>query len=455
MDVNFFATNFSNPATLIPAILKEWRPKFELDAFKQYEPELHKINSPVYRPDRLVAEQKDDQGQTISPARIEYATRISLALQKIIVTRAVAFLTGGGMSIDGKPVNDAQEKLLQKVKDWCKLNKMRFKAGPLAEAVMSQLEAAEIWYSEVSPVTKTVVMRCKYYFPSKGYDLIPTFDNHGDLIAFSIQYEDTTARKRYLDMYTDKVLRRYVQDGRGWQLIDEVELPYGKIPVIYFSKPKSEWADVQTMIDRLELLMSQWGDTNQYHSSPMLVLKGLVNSLGEKGQSNRAVEVEPEGDVKYVTWDVEPSGLIAEKDALQENIFGLTQTPDLSFESMSGLGDISGVAFDRMLIDPHLKAIRAQEGWYGEGVQRRLNFLKAAAIAANPSLNAGQELEIEPSFSLYRINDEAELIKVAMSANGNKPVMTQKDSVQYVGLSDDPAQTVADILAQPTDNTQQ
>lgn len=163
-----------------------------------------------------------------------------------------------------------------------------------------------------------------------------------------------------------------------------------------------------------------------------------------------------EADLRYVTWDKAPEAIKLEIDTLTDLIYTITQTPNLSLKELRQLGDISGVAFDRMLIDAHLKAKDFQNGMYGEGIQRRLNFLLSAGIETQTGLEGARDMEIGAEFTLYRIDDINSRIETAMKANGGLPVMSQKESISFTQLSDDPDKTLEDINAQslPTENNE-
>lgn len=446
MDFSFFTANIANPSVLIPAIRKEWKTYFEWEAFFEYDPIRHKVNMPVHRPDKFVMKPNGAVGTDGNPVlerSVVLVNRIAAPYQKIIVSRASAFLTGGGYSIQCKPVIDAETKAFEAIKTTLKKNKIDFKNSELAKRVLSETEAAEIWYSKVN-ADKTVSMKCNIYSPSDGYSLMPVFDNNRDLIAFSLEYDNVSDRKRYHDIYTADKLIRTVNTGGGWQLIpgtpeqpNPLPLKYGKIPVIYYSIDRSVWQDVQQIINRLELLISNFGDINDYNGSPILAAIGEIKGFMAKGETGKVMELTEGADLKYVTWDQAPESIKLEMDTLSDLIFNMTQTPNISFKEMKGLGDISGVAFDRIMIDAHLKAKDAQDGWYGQGIQRRLNFLLAACIATGTGMDAAKDLEITPQFNLFKIDSVGESIDIAMKGNGNKPVMTQKESIALAGVSDD------------------
>src|SRR5690606_1313043 len=78
----------------------------------------------------------------------EEVNRIALPLQKLIVTRRAAFMNTGNMNIVAKSENDLEARLLEMVKKSRDDNKMEFKLTEIAEKMMSELQVAELWYSE-------------------------------------------------------------------------------------------------------------------------------------------------------------------------------------------------------------------------------------------------------------------------------------------------------------------
>jgi len=266
------------------------------------------------------------------------------------------------------------------------------------------------------------------------------------------------AEMEHMDIYDVKFLTRYEHRNSEWVEVEKITLGYGKIPVIYYSIEKAIWDIVQKLIERLEFLLSNFADSNDYTVAPILAAYGQIKGFSAKGETGKVIEIEngidgAKGDLKYIGYDNAPESLKLEINTLREMIFTLTQTPDLSFEQMKGLGDISGVAFDRMMIDAHLKAISLQNGMYGECIQRRLNFLCYACAETNAGLSSSKELEIIPDFSLFSIDSVSDRIDNAMKANSGLPVLSQEESIKMAGLTDDPKATLEAINAQQTIQT--
>ncbi len=463
MDAVFFQTNLTNPATLVPAIQKEWATNFKMEAFRQYNPAFHNIYDPAKRPKKQVQVSRTTPATATSAEMTETHTkevdvnRIGIPLQKLIVSRATAFLTGGTVNLQARPLTDPEKAIYKMLLDVWRKNKMQFRNANIARGIYAETEAAEIWYTKLVEGGQPE-LRCRVYTPSEGYALIPVFDNNKDLMAFGLGYDTVleSVTTKHLDVYTDKARHCFIQtSSRIWQLepstpekLNPLPLPYGKIPVIYYSQAQSIWADVQPMIERLETLFSNFGDTNDYNGSPILFVEGTIEGFSQKGETGKVLVGTGGAKVSYVSWDQAPEAIKLEAEMLSDYIFSCTQTPNISFKEMRNIGDISGVAFDRVMIDAILKAMDMQNGIYGEGIQRRCNFILAALAALFKEVRPGKDLEVTPSFGLFKIDDEAERIDNAMKANGGLPIIGWAESIKKAGVSEDPEATYNELQAE-------
>lgn len=457
MDIQFFIDNLQQPAIILPAIRNCYNTYFAYEWYKQYDPYYHTINDRFLRKDRPTKREtgsEDENGNPIMETIFVRVNRIALALQKIIVMRAVAFLAGGQINLKANAVTPAEIELGKLINDCWKANKLDFKNIDIAERLKSETECVEIWYSTANK-NKKVELKLRVYSPSQGFRLYPVFDAMGDMIAFGIEWDDLRAKTRHFDIYTDTEITRYIDTGKGWTLTETIKILYGKMPCIFYKQHRPEWSIVQSLIDRLELVASNHGDTNDYHASPTLVASGTVLSAAQKGETGKIYELETGGDIKYVTWDNAPQSIKMEIENLEKWIYTLTQTPNISFQEMKGLGNLSGTALERIMIDAHLKAVLQQKGNFGEMIQRRLNFMKAALIEMNPQISgieAASDMNIEAQFTLFNIDDLSDKIAVALAGNGGKPVLTHKQSIELVGQTDDVDATMETIMSETSIN---
>lgn len=428
----------------------------------QYNPDGHKINDRIYRPDKAIKEERtiivggEKKTEKIT-VRTEEVNRAVIALQKKIVSTAVSFLFANPVTLSTSRDKKSTEilKILDLIFTKNKINSFNRR---LARAVFSYKEAAEYWY----PVTLSNPgneygfeskhkLRSVIWSPGKGDELYPLFDEHGDMIAFSRQYytDDEQGKEHaYFDTYTAAYFLHYEKAGGGqWEQIGEViKNPIGKIPVVYVSQEQSEWEDVQPLIERLEKALSNAGDTNDYHSSPKIFVNGRVKGWSKKGESGAVIEGEKDTKAEYLSWDHAPEGVKFEFDVLLRLIYSLTQTPDISFESVKGLGNISGIALKLLFMDAHLKCYDKIET-FEDVVIRRLSIVRSYIGVMNNGLKKSvEEVNIKPKFTPFMIDDKKEWVETLVSANGGRPVVSQKRSVELADMSNDPEEDYKQIL---------
>lgn len=86
------------------------------------DPKLHDVNDPVKRKDKRVAVDADDEAESAQRVitvdgestnfRIEKVARIALAIQRLIVGRAVSFCFGNPVNYNATPQNENEALVL-------------------------------------------------------------------------------------------------------------------------------------------------------------------------------------------------------------------------------------------------------------------------------------------------------------------------------------------------------
>ncbi|MBR4592737.1 MAG: phage portal protein [Elusimicrobiaceae bacterium] len=445
-------------------------PNAELYA-RQLEPEGHDVMDPIKRKDRWVKTDPADPNQvagdedTRDPDRTikvtetaqdgttwrrEKVARVAVALQKLIVKRAVAFLFGNPVLLDAEPEGEQEKAVLQALKKALKQTKSQTLNRKIARQIFSATEAAELWYTVPAPKNNlygfeaNFKLRTLIFSPLKGDTLYPYFDATGDLVAFSREFSIKDANgveRKYFETYTAEATYRWLNQNDGWKLIEGFpkKNSLGKIPVIYGRQPETEWADVQGLIDRLEKLLSNFAETNDYHASPKIVTKGNIVSFAKKGEAGAVIEMDPDGDAHYMTWDQAPNSVKLEIETLLRLIYTITQTPDISWESVKGL-NVSGVALRLMFMDAHLKVEDKMEV-FGEYLQRRYSvvqaFLKQMNAGNKQFGDACDSLTVEPIVKPFMLEDEKEKVEILMAATGQKAIASRRNAVERLGWVDD------------------
>lgn len=446
MDIEVIKTGEGDLQKFVTDIISAKKKVFDAEVYKQFLGKNHKINNLIDRPNKnarvpIGDGSKDENGELKLMTKPVKIARISTEFQKLITTTATSFGAGGGVILKAKATTE-QKPMLNKAKDVWKRAKCDFKNYDILEAIYSQKQVAEIWYTNSNKE-----LRCNVYKPSEGYELIPIFDGNRDLQVFGLKYivEIDGKDVERLDIYTDTTLTR-LQKNEKWELTEPIiKLVYGKMPVVYYQYDEVIFEGVQSLIERYEVLLSNFADTNDYNGSPILFAKGEINGFAEHGETGKVIEAEGDADLKYISNNAVPESVKLEFETIKNLIYTLTLTPELSFDIMVNLGNVSGLAMDRILTGAHLKAKKIQNGVYGIGIQRRLNFLVSALSNIDSDLKVGKDLYITPDFKLFRIGDEGENIRNLMLANGNMPIIDWEKSIEEGGFSEDPEQTMKTI----------
>ncbi|SEV88827.1 phage portal protein, SPP1 family [Chitinophaga sp. YR573] len=424
------------------------KPKKKVDAAtinKQLDPSQHDVTDKTKRQDKTI-KKKDDNGKDVTSV-VEVA-RLPIPMQKRIVQVAAAFLCANPIKMDCQPLDDPQKNLLYVIKKTWDDNKLDYESMGLAEIMMGETECAELWY--VVPADDLYWagtpnegaanrMRMRVLAPSLGDTLYPVYDITGDMIAFGRGYMVTVGDKtiEHFDFYTDKNIVLGSKEGGAWTTTPQTNAT-GKIPIIYYTQPQPEWTDVQPEIDRIETSTSNNADTNDYFGSPMMKVGGKVTGFSDKGESGKVIQTENGATVEYLTWEQASEAVKLENERLEKVIYSMTDTPNISFDEMKGLGTFSGIALKMLFLAAHLKAAR-KEGIFGKGIQRRINFLKAAMAKINVSaFEKALTLNIKPVFEYYLPKNIEEIIGLLTEAvGGGKAVMSQESAIRQNPLVTD------------------
>lgn len=480
-------TEVQLPTPVLPAIVQAVgavvAPTYAT-AQKEYDVTQHDIFNEAegFRPKKKVRTlRKDSEGKPIvdragkkiyDTKRID-VNRIGVPLQELIVKRRVSFMNVSKIQLEANPKNDQEQRLYDMVKKMRDDNKISFIEKEIARRMLSELQVAKLWYSEpvdpgywgeIAPRGK-FKMRCKILSPDLGDTLLPVFDDFGKMVYFGRIYESsrsfadliadptfsglTADKEQRFDIYSASHIYKFrkaragenvvsIANNNGWIIDSVLSHSYGKIPVTYYSKPLPPWAPVQAAIARIETLISNVGDTNDYHASPVFAMFGKVGAkMLEKGEQGKSLQIEGEGaDARYVTWEQATEAVEFELDTLMNFIFTATQTPQMAMEDLKGLGALSGVAFDRVFMDAHLAARDEIDGEYGMSTQRDINLQIAFCAAIDTSLiPATKSLSIGFDIPLYRINDDSETVGLLQKAAGGAKVISQKTAIEYSPLT--------------------
>lgn len=434
------------------------------DVAKEYNVQSHPvmINNEDNRPDKKIykpvinlvtgePENDPNTGKPKTTPSTAKVNRVPASFQEIIVSRRVSFLLGNQIKYDATfDDKSTQEKaIIEFVSEIEDSAKTLYKNKELARRMMSEMECAELWHlSELAEpgfwnyIAKKIgikkpsfQLKMKILSPFLGDLLYPLFDEYGDLIAFGRAYKLSEDSKEidHFDVYTADFTYKYANRDNGWAL-DNLALNSGKIPnpakkiqIVYYRQDKPEWANVQKMIERLEKLLSNHGDMNDYFGEPILAIFGQLIQAINKGDSGKILQLSENAKASFLALDSPPESIKMEIENLEKFIYGLSQTPNISFSEMKAMGkDISGYAIELLFLDAHLAAI-AKEEIFGIGIQRRINLIKAyIGNVLDVSLaEASKSVRIKPVFTPYMPKNLKELVGMLDEAVMNEILSKQ------------------------------
>lgn len=440
---------------LLTSRKKVFQTSFE-EIEKQYDPTKHKVFDQQYRKKKTVnvPTGKIDPitGQMTYKSKKVERVRIAVPLQRVIVERAVGFLLGYPVEykISSITANKQQNKLYNAVKAVFHANKMRYFDKKLGRAVFRGREAAELWYLPTDAEGRIDMegkMRVKLLSPVDGDKLYPHYNNYDRMDGFAREYkvyDESGESENRFDVYDNHFVYRYVNDGKGWELSGSpMRHGFSKIPIVYYRQDNAEWEDVQPEIERVEDLLSNWGDTNDYFGTPKYFVKGKLTGFAEKGEQGSVFQGERDTSMNVLSWDSSPASVSGELANLFNIIFSCTHSADISFERMKEVGNnTSGAAIRLMLIDPHMNAQTKTE-LFGEMFTRRCNIVangicETGIVERGIPVSVANEISFEPIFKPYMPKNDVEELQMITTATRGAATTSRRRGIELNPLNDDP-----------------
>lgn len=188
-------------------------------------------------------------------------------------------------------------------------------------------------------------------------------DQYKRLQAFGWGYYLTEAGNRtihHVDIYTSHTVYRCKRDRAGWEVIVTKNL-IGKIPVLLLEQ-EPEHSCVQPLIDQTEKMESVEADTIDRFANPAMVATAeVLNSLPKAEEEAKLYILKNGGDVKYLTWNEASESKQKQFDRLDKHILSKSFTPNIDFDNMKSLGNLSAKAIRKVMLLAVIKSERHKE----------------------------------------------------------------------------------------------
>lgn len=415
---------------------------------QEYDPKCHPVMNKALYPDVV-----NEDGT------IDYVTRVTYDLQRLATKRMVELMSGIPVKRVCKPEDEQQKQVAEYLEKIYERNRIDTVNIERLAMLFAGCEVMTLWYASedknnVYGFDSPLKIRCRNFSPMLGDELYPLLDEYGDMIAMSVGYTRKVGKANvyFFDAYTADHHYKWSNEGSGgWKLAEDPEkITLGKIPAIYMYRSTPIWEDTSKIVYEMEWAMSRNGNYLRKNSKPLFVVFAdeTIDYGNEKGENeeSRSILQFPKGSTAdYVTWQQAVENLKFYMSELRQTFFTQLQLPDWSYESMKA-APMSGESRKQLFIDAQLK-VKDESGRVLEFLDREVNVVKTFMKAAlgDTYKEAIDALPVENVITPFTINDDSDTIKNLVTANGGKPIMSQRESVEEYGHSSDVDQTMREI----------
>lgn len=395
----------------------------------------------------------DKNGQPLRlPDKIVDVARIVTNFPKKEVRTSTAFMFGGKMTITATDQNDGFQEFKR---IWERKLKMQSVLKTFARKVLSESKAALVFFPYTTKGLDGKIkteLKVKILSVPQNENVLsefyPHFDDNDDMDGFIHKYQVRSVGmiRNGCTLWTaDKIITATDELG-GWAK-REVPNLWGKLPVVYGDIFYPEIDEVAPILDAREMRLSRLVDTNNYNADPILKtfdVQDLPNKDTVGKEISFSSKIDPEtnklyhGDAEYLTWSGSQPSVDKELEETKNELFSGSSTPDLSFDNLKGIGNVSGVARKFMMMDAIIKASDNMEV-FGPVVQRCVSVVTAGIcnitnIKYRPQLINNQ---IDVEFGSILPEDLSETLQNLSTANGGKPVNSQRTVTAQSPFTDD------------------
>lgn len=320
-----------------------------------YNTETHKVNE---RKDRPVFDKK---GQFL-----RWSKRWKIPIPYPVFINEIALVFLYGRPVKWMPGTEESEFAYEMFKD---LNdEIRFNAHvrEAKRAAGAEGTSAILYHtyrdSENKPRLLLNVLSKK-----TGDEIYTIKDQYKRLTAFAWGYyltDEGNKTVHHVDVYTADTIFHAKRGSLGWEVTTQQNF-VGKIPVLLFEQ-EPEAAAVQPMIERTENLSSVDADVNDRFSNPAMVATSeILNSLPKQEDEAKLYIMKNGGKIEYLTWNQASESKKNEYDRLDKHILSKSFTPNIDFDNMKSLGNMSAKAIRKVMMLAFIKAEKHKESHDG------------------------------------------------------------------------------------------
>ncbi len=418
----------------------------------EYDPTKHPVMDKAKYPDEITKE------------GVKPVTRITLDLPRLACKRMTELCCGIPVKRVYKPYNERQREIAKYIEAIYDRNRIDSVNVKRLNMLFAGCEVMTLWYAVDQPndiygFKSRLKLRCRNFSPMNYDGLYPLFDEYGDMVAMSVAYTRKVGKRqvKYLDAYTATKHVKYSDESGEWVEVISEDISILKIPAVYAYRPTPIWENQAPNVFEAEWALSRNGNYLRKNSKPLFVVfANEVIDYGDEGDENegKGVMQYPQGaSAQYVTWQQATENLKYFIDEIRANFFRELQLPDWSYEKMSQQA-LSGESRKQLFVDAQMK-VKDESGDLLEFFDREINVVKAflKVMLGESYTKDIDALRIENKITPFSITDKKETVDTLMAANGGEPIMSQRESIEEFGHSDDVDRTMQQIADQRMGDT--
>lgn len=400
-------------------------------AIKEYNPQTHDV---MKRPNKYRKSGEDYITEKLPRTRQRYINEVELF-----------FLLGNPIIFSKREGDDEAFGLFT---DFLREQHFNSRLRQVKRLAGAETEAALLYHVYRADNADRREVKSVVLARSTGYRLRPLFDQYGNMTAFGYGYvvKEGGRNVQHWDFQTPDLLAYCHKAPLGWA-VDIYPNPTGKINVIYFQQPKA-WDGTELRIHREEMLDSKTADTNNYFADPIaMATVDVIDSMTDPDKPGKLIQLRGENSrFGYVNPPMSSETRRDEKADLQRSILFDSYTPDFSFESMKGMGTLSGAAIKNAMILGYIKRAMRLET-YDEMMTRHNSLVIALLSFLHPDkASALEQLAVDSTFAEPFATDERAKWN-ALCSLYSAGLLSLEEAVEQLGICDHPDAEVERLKA--------
>lgn len=389
---------------------------YQSEFLAELYPSGHKINDPLYYENIFKKiKTKDSNGKEYDQVVEMAIERVAIAMQQVILTKHLTHLCGKDIRFvfSGSKYTEEKKKQVKELKQgWIKKN-METAKYDFCKSVKATGDGA------FCAVMEDRAFSYRVFSALNGDSLHPIFGFDGKLDRFGRSFTafDYDAREEvlYLEIWDKTYFYRYRYstantngDQDGWELQKISPHGFEEIPIVYKKVEKGAcWSDVQDLIDKLEMALSQLFENNKSYAFRIMVIKGGFEIQGDlRGQARAIMMEDADGS----------AGFMEKADASDSFSLQLEQT--LKFILMGSFivlppevkgGDLPGVTI-KILYSPSVEQGINDKNEYNSAIDSMVNLFKHGYGTELGNTSGFDALDVRGEIDVYVHQNDAEVI---------------------------------------------